>query len=143
MAIWQLSFKLIPADGHFYEKDILLGDVSTSILSSELPVNQSWCEENKLFGCLDTTCVEICIFNSMIDEISVRMDIRSLSKSQLDCIIKFAQFNNLQISHDEKVLMASIDNVLSMICNSNALRYVEDPRQFFMSLSMDGEDVDN
>ncbi len=135
MAIWQLHFQLIPIDGKVYDPNTLLSDASVSILSAELPAKPSWNEEDKLFGDLDATCVEICFYHSVIDEISVRLDIRSLSKKQLDAIIQFALFNDLQIFYNEKTIAATADNVCAMIRQSDALRYLENPQRFLTELS--------
>ena len=143
MAIWQLNFKLIPMDGSNYDERTLLSNNSTSILSEELPINASWCTEDKLFGCLDTTCVEICFLNSSIDEISVRLDITSLCKSQINSIINFAIANNLQILYDGKKLSVSMDNICSIIYASDAFRYLNNPKQFLLQLSQGNNCMDN
>ena len=135
MAIWQLHFQLIPINGKEYDQNILLSDASTSILTAELPATASWNEEDKLFGDLDTTCVEIAFYHSVIDEISVRLDIRSLSQKQLNAIIEFARFNNLQILYNEKTISATADNVCTMIRQCDALRFLKNPQQFLKELS--------
>lgn len=135
MAIWQLHFQLIPTNGEKYDQNILLSDASTSILTSELPATVSWNEEDKLFGDLDATCVEIVFYHSAIDEISVRLDIRSLFQKQLNAIIEFARFNNLQILYNEKTIPATADNVCTMIRQCDALRFLKNPQQFLKELS--------
>ncbi len=135
MAIWQLHFQLIPIGGTLYDLDALLSDASISILTAELPEAVSWSDEDKLFGDLDATCVEIAFYHSMIDEISVRLDIRSLSKKQLDAITGFALFNNLKILYNEKTIDATADNVCTMIRQSDALRFLENPQHFLTELS--------
>lgn len=135
MAIWQLHFQLIPMDGNNYDESTLLSNKSISILSEELPINASWCTEDKLFGCLDTTCVEICFIDSAIDEISVRLDITSLCKSQINSIINFAIANNLQILYNEKKLSVSMDNICCIIRDSDAFHYLNNPKQFLTQIS--------
>ncbi|MBQ4274534.1 MAG: hypothetical protein IJB94_06160 [Clostridia bacterium] len=135
MAIWQLHFQLIPINGKKCDQNILLSDASTSILTSELPATVSWNEEDKLFGDLDATCVEIVFYHSAIDEISVRLDIRSLFQKQLNAIIEFARFNNLQILYNEKTIPATADNVCTMIRQCDALRFLKNPQQFLKELS--------
>lgn len=135
MAIWQLHFQLIPINGEKYDQNILLSDASTSILTSELPATVSWNEEDKLFGDLDATCVEIVFYHSAIDKISVRLDIRSLFQKQLNAIIEFARFNNLQILYNEKTIPATADNVCTMIRQCDALRFLKNPQQFLKELS--------
>ena len=135
MAIWQLHFQLIPTNGEKYDQNILLSDASTSILTAELPATASWNEEDKLFGDLDATCVEIVFYHSAIDEISVRLDIRSLFQKQLNAIIEFARFNNLQILYNEKTIPATADNVCTMIRQCDALRFLKNPQQFLKELS--------
>lgn len=143
MAIWQLNFQLIPIDGGHYDEHALLSKNSISILSEELPPNVSWCVEDKLFGCLDTTCVEICFFDSEIDEISVRLDITNLCKKQINSIVNFAIANNLQILYKEKKLEVSMDNICGIIQDSDALRYINNPKQFLTRLSQGDESVDS
>ena len=135
MAVWQLHFRLIPIDGKKYDQNILLSDASTSILTAELPATASWNEDDKVFGNLDSTCVEIAFYHSVIDEISVRLDIRSLSQKQLNAIIEFARFNNLQILYNEKTIPVTTDHVCTMIRQCDALRFLKNPQQFFKELS--------
>ncbi len=135
MAIWQLHFQLISADDKSYDTNRLLSDASISILTEEFPVAASWCKEDRLFGNLDATCVEVRFYNSVIDEISVRLDIQNISKKQLDAVIQFAQFNNLQILYNEKTISATTDNVCTMIRESDALRFLENPERFLTELS--------
>ena len=135
MAIWQLHFQLVPIVGNVYDPNTLLSDASTSILTAELPATVSWNEENKLFGDLDTTCVEIAFYHSVIDDISVRLDIRSLSQKQLNAIIEFARFNNLQILYNGKTIPVTTDNVYTMIRQCDALRFLKNPQQFLKELS--------
>lgn len=135
MAIWQLHFQLVPINGKEYDQNILLSDLSTSILTAELPVTTSWNEEDKLFGNLDSTCVEIAFYHSAIDEISVRLDIRSLSEKQLDAIIRFAHLNDLQILYNEKTIPATADHVYTMIRQCDGLRFLKNPQQFLTELS--------
>ena len=135
MAIWQLHFQLIPTKGEKYDQNIVLSDASTSILTSDLPATVSWNEEDKLFGDLDATCVEIVFYHSAIDEISARLDIRSLFQKQLNAIIEFARFNNLQILYNEKTIPATADNVCTMIRQCDALRFLKNPQQFLKELS--------
>lgn len=134
MAIWQLHFNLIPMNGKVYDSNTLLSDASASVLAVELPKTESWCEDDILFGDLDSTCVEICFHHSAIDEISVRLDIRSLSKKQLDAIIRFAHLNDLQILHNKKTIPATADNIYTMIRQCDALRFLENPERFLRKL---------
>ena len=135
MAIWQLNFKLIPQNGNQYDDTRILSNQSITILSKALPINKSWCAEDILFGSLDSTCVEICFFDSLIDEISVRLDITNLSKKQIDSLINFAIVNNLQILYNEEKLAVSMDNICTMVKNSDAFCYLNNPKQFLTLLS--------
>jgi len=140
MAIWQLSFQLIPIDGSHYDEHTLLSNKSTAILSEELPPNVGWCTEDKVFGCLDTTCVEICFIDSAIDEISVRLDISSLRTKQINSIVNFAIANHLQILYNEKKLSVSMENICSIIRDSDAFHYLNNPKQFLTQLSQSHND---
>ena len=135
MAIWQLSFQLIPINTSCDNAHTVLSNDSISMLSADFPVKASWCQEEKLFGSLDSTCVEIFYCDSMIDDISVRLDVSSLSIGQLNAIINFAVTNNLQIKHKNRILAASIENIYCMIRDSDALRYIKDPVRFLKTLS--------
>ena len=97
MSIWQFHFQLIPIREEYFSPSILSDCNSTEILSKEFPREKSWSENWCLFGNIDETCVKIYRKNSVIEDISVRIDMRSITKSQLSCIIEFATVNQLQM----------------------------------------------
>ena len=73
--------------------------------------------------------------NFIIDDISVRIHVGSITKKQICSIIEFANNNHLQIEYNEQYIPISWENIICMIKESRALEFIKDPEKFFDKIS--------
>ena len=136
MAIWQFYFQLLPVEGENLSLRILDNCNSVDIFREELPQKQSWSKNIRLFGHDDKTCVEVFVRNAVIEKVLVRIDLRSITKKQLECIVKFATVNCLQMSYnDDKrgskiITSVTLEGILSAMQASAAYAFVSNPHDF-------------
>ena len=129
MAIWQTHINLVSTSG-----TIDFDKLITSSLVKQFPETESWSNDNHCFGCIDKTCIEIFVLEAVVDEISVKIDVSNISKEELECIVKFAVENDLQILFKNQYYNLSVDNIVKIIRLSDAFWFVKNPREFLDSL---------
>ena len=131
MAIWQVALDLVKNDDHI---DFLSPTFIASLKKIEaiLPETKSWCKTIKQYGELDSTCLE---FDADDDSISVRIDLRNISKSQLQALCDFAKENDLFINYNDTLYESRIDTFLNIFRESRANKFLLDPEAFFKEIS--------
>ncbi len=131
MAIWQVSLSLVNGC-----KKILFSDPvfvsSLEKLEKTFPEVKSWCETLKQYGELESTCIEIDVFNN--DDIAVRIDLRNICKNQLDVLCEFALYNNLSIKYNDELYDASIDQFMEIFRKSEAYKFLLDSKNFLKEI---------
>lgn len=145
MATWQFDFSIIPKKEAL--KKINQGNISiapwdgygisvSSIkeLSKEFKQTKSWSDSIKQFGSLDETCIELCFEDKRfkkLKEVSIRLDLRSLTKEKLLKVIAFISDNNAMIlTQEEKLIEPEINLITGEIKKSDAYSFVKDPYGF-------------
>lgn len=124
MAIWQFAFHIIP-----YEKGIkfssadkkaqdieeimcwhgyTIKDCSVKELSKALSHNKSWSDDIKLFGTMEETCVELFYEDAILQDISIRLDLRSLTLDLLESVTNFAKSNDAVILRSDGFIIDPI-----------------------------------
>ncbi len=131
MAIWQFCFNLLPENVEFFSKDFLINNQSIHMISQVLIPQASWSEDNKVFGNIESTCLEIFYLNGFVDEITVRIDAVNYSNEQIECIVQFAKINNLQMSYQGKTIITSAENISQILISSEAYAFSCDSKGFF------------
>lgn len=123
MAVWQVSFFLVKDKGVI---DFTYSDFVTSLKSIEsvFPEEKSWCKTIKQYGELDSTCLEI---DTEDGSISVRIDLRSITKEELQILCDFIKENHFLIKYNEAVYEGSIDSFLEIFRVSDANRFLSAP----------------
>ncbi|MEG1981920.1 MAG: hypothetical protein RR073_05395, partial [Clostridia bacterium] len=86
--------------------------------------------ENLVYGNIDDTCVEMFYFNNQIDEISVRINVATITKELLNSIIKFIQTNNLYIYINGETIQPSLEKIIGLIKSSDAFEFLTDNKKF-------------
>ena len=94
------------------------------------PEEKSWHSGTRQFGSLDSTCLEL--FAG--EELSLRLDLRSLTREQLEGIVAFAAENGLKLKHKGKLYEPSYESFAALIKASDAYRFVSSPEEFFEGL---------
>ncbi len=128
MAIWQLTFMLIPENEDFSQYS--LNEKSFSLLSNIFPMRKDTSFYDKFWGDEDSSCVGIFYYNDSIDEINVRIDVRDYTVEQLNAIVNFANANHLQIFYNAKKIITTLENLQMILTESDAYQYNSNPRLF-------------
>lgn len=130
MAVWQVTISLVKKEGVFsYSMSELWNSISELI--EYFPEEKSWCDSIRQFGKLDSTCIEI---DTECEEITLRIDLRSITQGQLDAIIGFSNSNELKISYEEQIYEPTLGNFVQIIKASNAFRFLNNPKGFLRSI---------
>lgn len=131
MAIWQFCFNLLPKNFDCFPKDFLLNNQSLSLISQILIPQISWLKDNKVFGNIESTCLEIFYYDGYIDEITVKIDAVNYSNKQIEGIVQFAKINNLQMCYQGENIIPSVENIFKLLISSDAYAFGCDSREFF------------
>ena len=145
MALWQYDFYLIPEhlrkqkeiDSHNIDDfDISINIKENTLKSIEnvLHPSNSWSTSIRQYGDIDGTCIELYIKDSNIKSIQVRLDLTSLTGTQLDVLIQFAKDNNLNLLLEDSLFDANREDIENALKESKAFRFVKDPRSFLSKL---------
>jgi hypothetical protein len=151
MAIWQIRFALIPNSeelGYHLNNNMLrkyevnlswngysITNDSIMDLSKVLTPNESWSDDIKLFGSLEHTCVELFYEEDMLDEISIRLDLRNLTLDLLEAIINFIKSNNgLILTHNGSLINPSLNEIIGEIRMSDAYSFLQNPETFLSEI---------
>lgn len=86
MAIWQLAIRLKCGKKKAESLDFRR-------FAELFPEEKSWCSGARQFGSIESTCLEL--FAG--EEPSLRLDLRSLTREQLNGIVAFATENGLKL----------------------------------------------
>lgn len=142
MAIWQFSFYIVPNCKNCNKDEMFswIGKqvkVDTNVFFKGLfDEKKSWCKDIKLFGNEESTCIEFFIEHGNIEEISCRLDLRTLSRNELEKILEYINSINGKIFYENQIYDADIHEVTKLIKNSVAYKFCKEPRKFFEELSL-------
>jgi len=154
MAIWQFDFIVVPKENIIikfksYPEKINLDDIddignwnhhnliesTLKELAIVLKPTKSWSDEIKQFGRIDESCVKLLYDKNILEEISVRLDLRNLTYEILKPIINFIKENNaLIITDDGNLINAEINELINQIKKSDSYSFVKNPKDFLMTL---------
>jgi hypothetical protein len=105
------------------------------ILSSFVPVGSSWCEDIELWGDEEGDRIDVSHDEGRIDAVYVRISAISLNKSFVSCVAQFAQTCDcLILTEDDQLIEPSPDLLGKAVLQSNAARFVANPRKFLDDL---------
>ncbi len=132
MAIWQVALHYIKNGNHIdYSASAFIS--SSKNLEEFFPETKSWCKTIRQYGELDSTCIEIDIDNG--DEISIRIDLRNISKNQLQVLLNFAIHNDLFIKYNDALYDPCMDTFITIFRESEANKFIKNPENFLKELS--------
>jgi hypothetical protein len=141
MAIWQFECMVIPNENT--EMDISSEDIllwRTELLKTFmenikkiLPFEKNWSEDIEQYGKVDETCIKI-LHEKDMAEVSIRLDLRSLSKKDFETIISIVSEAKGQILYQEKLYQPDFNEIIILIRESDAARFCENPTEYFKSL---------
>ena len=129
MAIWQVNFYFVLSNKSNISSAVLTKD-SLIKLHSVLPIGNSWNDDLTVYGELESTCV--CVWkNSNNVEISCRLDVSSVKTYEINAIIDFAETNGLMIVCNEQTISPTFENIIKILIDSSAYRFVKNSNSFF------------
>ena len=145
MAIWQFDCMVIIKDNIGLDieseeiliwRDSNLLDVFYKKIESILPQEKSWSKERCQYGHIDKTCIELIYYKIKKRFIfKLRLDLRSLSKSDLVKILDMINEINGRILYQGEIYSPDLEILLELLKESDAARFCEDPRGFFENLN--------
>ncbi len=141
MAIWQEDFFIIPKDFKFNTEDIGTFPINfftfiekeTECFSNFFNKEQSWSENIFQYGNLDSTCIEISIFDLDI-EISCRFDLRNITREEIESIINFVTNINGIFFYNNTTIDADYKSLITILKNGNAFKFCNNPELYFNNL---------
>lgn len=145
MAIWQFECYIIPkknADNNVkleMEDAIFWGKQDTSIeIIDFLGKQKSWSSKISQYGKDDKTCIEFLYKNEVLEEISCRFDLRSLSKKLLEQILDYVKKIDGLIFYDNKIFPPNIEEIVELMKCSKANKFCQNPIGYFDEISENG-----
>jgi len=142
MALWQTPFFIVKKSSKILEKeeDILewresqLNRESLLKISKVLHPEISWSHEIIQYGKTDETCLEISYDGNILSDIHCRIDVRNINKETLNEIVNFIVSNNAKIFKGNVFYKATLENLITIIRESNAFKFCENPFEFLNEL---------
>lgn len=116
-----------------WEQNLPLNNIY-SALNRELPEGKSWSKDIKIWGDVQSHCIELLFDNGRLDELSIRIDLRDYKDSIVDLIMELSKelggillINNRLFRPDPKVLLKEIKK-------SSADKFLENPTKYLNDL---------
>ncbi len=132
MAIWQVALDLVKKDDHIdFASPTFISSLKK--IDEFFPATKSWCKTIKQYGKLDSTCLEIDTDDN--DAISLRVDLRSISKEQLQILCNFAKENDLFVKYNDTLYESCVDTFLNIFRESRANKFLLAPETFLEEIS--------
>lgn len=137
MALWQIEFYAIDKDKDIecdfddvvlWKRDISRTAENISFLPKDIGLSDSIIQ----FGRSDESCIEILKDeNDKIQEISIRLDLRTISNKMIDAVVDYLNYLDSDIYYDGKIYNVSKDTLKSIIATSDAYRFCKEPVVYF------------
>lgn len=142
MAIWQFDCYIIPEEKKGLEENLDDEDILSwkkykisSVEIDFLERHTSWTEDIVQYGKNDETCIQFLYEEDLLEEISCRFDLRSLSKRMLEQILDFIYKMGGVIFYNGKVYSPSFDVIIELMKSSKANKFCQNPINYFEELS--------
>lgn len=142
MALWQFHCYIIPRENRNLnekscDEDILSWKKHT-ILTARidfLEKQTSWTEDIVQYGKDDETCIQFLYEEGLLEEISCRLDLRSLSIKMLEQVMEYINKIEGMILYENKIYFSNINDMVELIKKSNANKFCQNPMNYFDELS--------
>lgn len=138
MAIWQFQCNIIPArlnvDG--VSRDEMISWKGVSKPPHELKFlkqEESWSKDIIQYGKSDETCIEFMYIDNILDEVSCRLDLRSLTKTNLISLIEYVQEIGAMFLVGDKIYSPQIEDMLEIMKKSRANQFCKNPVEYILS----------
>ena len=138
MAIWQFQCNIIPArmniDGLSRDELISWKGVPQPLHKIKfLEEEKSWSKDIIQYGKLDETCIEFMYVDNILDEISCRLDLRSLTKTNFILLIEYVKEIGAIFLVGDKIYSPQIEEMLEIMKKSRANQFCKNPVEYISS----------
>ena len=142
MAIWQFDCYIIPKKNvdtniHLDSEDILSwGRQGICVEKVDFLEKQtSWTTDIVQYGKDDETCIQFLYEDGLVEEVSCRLDLRSLSKEMLRKILDYTNEVDGMIFYKNKIYPPKMEEIVELMKKSNANKFCQNPRNYFEEIS--------
>lgn len=142
MALWQFDFYIVPRERCVIVEDLGNEDILSwkqndisSIEIDFLEKQTSWTKDIVQYGKADETCIQFLYEDEVLEEISCRLDLRSLSKKILKEILDYVEKIGGMIFYEGKIYAPKLDEIIELMKSSKANKFCQNPMNFFEELS--------
>lgn len=142
MALWQFDCYLVPkqkiATCEMLDKDEVLSWDACNISSIDidfLEKQESWAQDIVQYGKDNETCIRLLYENGLIQEISCRFDLRSLSKKLLEQVLSFCLKMGGLIYYEGKIYPPSSNEIVELMKSSKANKFCQNPTKYLEETS--------
>lgn len=150
MAIWQYTLYLIPEqklsevfsntpvqinsdvwNETDWWKDYALSANFNQQISLFLPEGNSWNAQTKVWGKTDETEISVHYENNKVDEVTIKLDLRSITSPLVEKICQTAQMCNcLMLTENLKIIRPDKRLLVESIKTSNGFSFVSNPEAY-------------
>lgn len=141
MALWQFHCYIIPRENRNLnekscDEDILSWKKHTipTARIDFLEKQTSWTEDIVQYGKDDETCIQFLYEEGLLEEISCRLDLRSLSIKMLEQVMEYINKIEGMILYENKIYFSNINDMVELIKKSNANKFCQNPMNYFDEL---------
>lgn len=139
LAVWQfhcyiISLKKI-SDKLCHDKMISWKDIENPLINPDfLERQKSWSTDIVQYGNIDRTCIEFIYDKDKLEEISCRLDLRTLTRHDLIQIVEYVQSIGACFLVNDRVYLPELEIMVPLIKRSNANLYCKSPPEYFKSI---------
>lgn len=140
MAIWQFQCNIIPL-GHNIDRlnhGEMISWKEVSQPSNEikfLELEKSWSKDIVQYGKTEETCIEFIYNKGMLEEISCRLDLRSLTKQKLVLLIEYVQKIEAMFLVGDMIYPPKVEVLVEAMKHSKANQYCKAPLDYILAFS--------
>lgn len=136
MAVWQVCFNIVEKNNHNNDEDICFWNNEPDNVYdiTFLKRINSWSKDIIQYGELQNTCIELLIENNRVIEVSIKLDLRNMTKDLLINIINYIASLNANIYYQNEIIIPSTENICNIIRKSNAYKYCNNPIEYLNDL---------
>lgn len=98
-----------------------------------LEQEDSWSKDIIQYGKSDETCIEFIYIDNILDEISCRLDLRSLTKTNLISVIEYVQEIGAMFLVGDKIYSPRMEEIIGVMKKSRANRFCKNPVEYILS----------
>jgi len=138
MAIWQFQCNIVlyrdSIAGLKYDEIISWKGASLSVQNLEFfACEKSWSENIIQYGRAEETCIEFIYDIGMLEEINCRLDLRNLTKQQLNSLVKYVKEIGGTFFVEGKIYPAKAEIMIEVMKKSKAYQYCKNPLDYILS----------